>query len=106
MSLATSCSYVFPLWMRSDRWRYHVHLQCASAREANDTTDGPRRIQGERVRDTAHARPDLTSGAQGRRENILTDGSLWTLCYSYMQVAGAALGHCVVVSDIRTGECG
>ena len=85
-----------------------MHLQCASAREANDTTDGPRRIQGERVRDhdTAHARLDLTSGAQGRRENILTDGSLWTLCYSYMQVAGAALRHWSVVSYIRTGECG
>ena len=51
VSLTTSCSYVFPFWMRSDRWRYHVHLQCASAREADDTTDGTRRIPGERVRD-------------------------------------------------------
>jgi hypothetical protein len=51
VSLTTSCSYVFPFWMRSDRWRYHVHLQCASAREADDTTDGTRRIPCERVRD-------------------------------------------------------
>eukprot|EP01043_Picozoa_sp_COSAG02_P027326 COSAG02_NODE_1607_length_11715_cov_298.359935_6_plen_324_part_00 len=72
----------------------HVHLQCASAKEADDTADGTRRIPGERVRDhyTTRARLDLTNGAQGRRENILTDGLLWTLCYEPCRWLGLMLG--------------
>ena len=56
MSLATAlqlCSPVLDAFLTGGDIMY---LQCASAREANDTTDGPRRIQGERVRDHDTAR--------------------------------------------------
>ena len=33
VSLTTSCSYVFPFWMRSDRWRYHVRTCSAHQQE-------------------------------------------------------------------------
>ena len=79
MSLAAHRSYVVPFWQVGGDNIMDAHLQCTSAREADDTTDGTKRIQGERVRDHA-AHAYLTSGAQGRSENI--------------QVAGAAFVHC------------